>query len=120
MLRKPLSRARKTRKSSQGKPTLDLSKVNPSGRLDVLAAKTLERFAQSRAPQLVPVIEEHKGVIHAELNERLGPHAIGVDLVGLMDVVRPYMPVLEEVAMGLITRYMQACKVQQAQQGVTE
>lgn len=110
----------KKRRSSQGKPAVqvapfDLRSVNPCGRVDVLAAKTIEQLAQSRAPELLPLLNEHREVIHATLNSKLGPHAIGFDLVGLMDDVSPYIPALEELARGLIVRYMAA----RTQGGVT-
>jgi hypothetical protein len=112
-----VTRKKTIRKSSQAEP-LDLCKVNPRGRVDVLAAQALDKLAQSRVPQLIPLIAEKKGVIHAVINSQLGPHAIGFDLVGLMDDVSPYIPVLEELARGLIARYM-AARGEQAPGGVT-
>ena len=85
---------------------IDLTTVDPHGRVDVLALQFLNKFAAARLPELVPVIESNKGVIHATLNERLGPHVIPVELA---EQVRPFVPMLSLIA-GEIVRRMQQAK----------
>jgi len=88
---------------------LDLRKVNPSGRIDVLAASAIERFA-SNIPELLPIVNDKRGVIHAALNEKLGPHVMGFDLVGVVKDVGPYLPLLEMVARSVYLNYITAKK----------
>jgi hypothetical protein len=90
-------RKHNTKRSSDkrvARPPLDLAKVNPHGRLDVLAANVIERFAQSRAPELLPILEKKRSVIHAALNSQLGPHAIGIDVPALIEKLTPYAPLM--------------------------
>ena len=73
-------------------PVIDLRQVDPHGRLDVMAASLIDRLANKNMPELVPVIDSKREVIHAFLNERLGPHAIGFDIPNAIDVVKPFLP----------------------------
>jgi hypothetical protein len=93
------------RKKKQPAPPIDLTTVNPAGRVDVLALQFLYKFATAKLPELVPVMEHNKGVIHATLNERLGPHIIPVELA---EQVRPFVPVLSLIAGEVVRRMQQA------------
>jgi hypothetical protein len=76
----------------------DLSKVDPKGRLDVLVANSIERLVAMRAPGLLPVLTEQKGVIHSAINSQLGPHALGVDVIGFLDQLKPFAPLIGAIA----------------------
>lgn len=77
---------------------LDLSKVDPKGRLDVLVANSIERLVTMRAPGLLPVLTEQKGVIHSAINSQLGPHVLGVDIVGFLNQLKPFAPLIGAIA----------------------
>lgn len=81
----------KTRTQSR----IDLRKENPHGRLDVLAATVIEKFAQTRAPEFLPIIEQHREILHAALNEELGPHVVHLGQV--FKAAEPYMPLLNSI-----------------------
>lgn len=99
--RKTNSRIKKVQKQ-----VLDLRKVNPRGRLDVLAFNAVERFVQS-VPELRPIVEEHKEVIQAACNHHLGPNVVGFDLVALMEAAQPFMPLLGSIAQSVLSKYQQ-------------
>lgn len=99
----------------QNSVPFDLRKVNPSGRVDVLAANLIERLAQTHVPDLVPVLEQRREVIHATLNENFGPHAFGFDLQGLIKEAQPYVPIMKMIAGQILANYAQN---QQADQRV--
>jgi len=105
MARKKQSRGSSQRERIGSSAPLDLYKVNPRGRVDVLAVQVLDKLAQSRAPQLIPLIAEKKEVIHAAINSQLGPHAIGFDLVELMKQAEPFLPLLGAIALSVINNY---------------
>ena len=84
--------AKRKAKKPVAVPVFDLRTVNPHGRVDVLAARTIEHFAVARVPELLPLLEQNREVIHAQLNEALGPHAI--DLAEIMTKVQPFMPLI--------------------------
>lgn len=79
------------------KPQLDLRNSNPRGRVDVLCARAIECLAQ-QTPELLPLVNEHREVIHRNLREQLGPRALreslGVDVRELAKQVEPYLPLL--------------------------
>ena len=102
MARKKHNSKRSSDKRVAVRPPLDLAKVNPHGRLDVLAMRTIERFTQLRAPQLLPILEKNKEVISAALNENLGPHAIGIDVPSLIDQLTSYAPLMMAVVRGAL------------------
>lgn len=95
----------------------DLRTVNPSGRLDVLAANAIEYFAQARVPELAPIVEERREAIHMSLNELCGPHALGVDLKGLIEQAQPYVPLLGMIAGQVVARYNAAQLEKEQQSG---
>lgn len=72
----------------------DLGTVNPCGRVDVLAAKSLDHLAL-RVPELKPIIDQHREVIHKNIAKHLSPDSLGIDLV-------PYLPLLEAATVRLI------------------
>jgi hypothetical protein len=82
--------------------SLDLRTVNPQGRVDVLAAKVIEQFAVTRAPELRPLLEQQRGVIHAAINEQFGPHVI--DLSNVVKVVEPFLPLLGAIFAAAVAR----------------
>lgn len=82
----------------------DLRKENPTGRVDVLAANLLERFAAC-VPELAPIVEEQKGAIHMRLNELCGPHV--VDLKETMETVSPFLPLLDRVVKAKLAQQAQ-------------
>lgn len=90
----------------------DLGTVNPCGRVDVLAVKSLDHLAL-RVPELKPIIDQHREVIHAGLNERLGPHAFGVDIPALVKQAEPFFPVLGMIASQVIGQYIRDAQAQQ-------
>lgn len=100
--------------TAKSKP-FDLGMVNPCGRVDVLAAKSLDHLAM-RVPELKPIIDQHREVIHAGLNERLGPHAFGVDIPALVKQAEPFFPVLGMIASQVIGQYMRDAQAQQDKQ----
>jgi hypothetical protein len=85
----------------------DLRNRNPRGRVDVLCANLIERFAQ-QAPELQPIVNEHREVIHKNLNRQLGPRALrealGVDVRELVTQAEPYLPLLSRVIDGAIAQ----------------
>ena len=99
----PTKRTKRASKKQVVAP-LDLRAVNPHGRVDVLAASLIEKFADTRIPELKALIEEKREVIHAALNERLGPHKIPVEWV---DRVSPFMPLIIAAGVGIIEQYQQ-------------
>lgn len=70
-----MKKPRKPRTRKEAKP-FDLSSVDPGGRVDVLAANFIDRIADVKIPELKPLLMAKREVIHATLNERLGPHVI--------------------------------------------
>jgi hypothetical protein len=79
---------------------LDLRNSNPRGRVDVLCANVIERFAE-QTPELFPLVNEHREVIHRNLRKQLGPRAlrrsIGVDTRELVKQAEPYLPILNSI-----------------------
>ena len=53
-------------------------------------------------------MKQHEGVIHAAVNEKLGPHVIPVELA---DAVRPYLPLLAGIAGEVFKRLAQPAAV---------
>lgn len=92
------------RRKKQLVETLDLRKVNPRGRLDVLALNAIERFAPA---EIRPIVEQNREVIHATLNHNLGPHVVGFDLVGWVEAAQPYLPLLGQVVQSVVSKYQQ-------------
>lgn len=74
---------------------IDLTRENPSGRVDVLAANLIDRFAQ-HVPELRPIVNERKRAIHERLTELCGPSV--VDLREVVQAAQPYMPLLSGIA----------------------
>lgn len=74
------------------KVVFDLRKENPAGRVDVLTVNLLERLA-ARVPELTPILDEKREVIHASVNELLGPHALP-GLQESMQQIKPYLPLI--------------------------
>lgn len=74
---------------------IDLTRENPSGRVDVLAANLIDRFAQ-HVPELRPIVDERKGAIHERLTELCGPSV--VDFREVVQAAQPYMPLLSGIA----------------------
>lgn len=93
---------RKKKKSFPVEP-FDLGKVNPRGRVDVLAANALDRFT-SRVPELEPLLAQNREVIHATLNESLGPHVTG-ELAELVLQAEPHFPLIKFFAGKVIEGY---------------
>ena len=90
--------ARKRKNPAFGKDVsqFDLRSFDPCGRVDVLVLNCLETFAKTKVPELLPLLDANKGVIHASLNEQLGPHV--VDLSTLIKQAQPFAPLLALVA----------------------
>jgi hypothetical protein len=90
-------------KKEEVKP-FDLSRVNPHGRVDVLVANLIDQIVATRLPELSPIVSEKREVIHASLNERLGPHVIPTDWI---DKLSPFMPMIVAAGVGVIKQYQQ-------------
>lgn len=101
-----MTKRKNTRKAKKKVQALDLRKVNPQGRLDVLVLNAIEHFTQ-RVPELRPIVDEKREVIYASLNHNLGPHVIGFDLAGFIDAAQPYLPLLGRIAQSVISNYQQ-------------
>lgn len=102
-----MTKRKNTRKAKKKVQALDLHKVNPQGRLDVLALNAIEHFAQ-RVPELRPIVDEKREVIHASLNHNLGPHVIGFDLAKFLETAQPYLPLLGRIANSVVNNYRQS------------
>lgn len=71
--------ARTTRKRSKGEVILNLETVkNPTGRVDVLAARVINRVVETKYAPLVSILEMFKPVLHRALHSTLGPRALPV------------------------------------------
>lgn len=100
-----MKRKNTKRKAVEVKP-FDLRQVNPKGRVDCLAASVIERLASLKMPELLPLLDSRREVIHAFLNEQLGPHV--VDLSGMVETVAPFMPLA-----GMLVQQFIASQVKQ-------
>lgn len=83
-------------------PVIDLAKQDSCGRVDVLAARLLDEFAE-HVVEVRPIIDEQREVIHARLNELAGPHV--VDLSDVAKTVRPYLPLIGGLASRALSEY---------------
>ena len=68
---------------------LNLSTVNPSGRLDCLAASLIHQIVSERVPELKPLLEQQREMVHASINSVLGPHVFDPEVVR---TVAPLIP----------------------------
>lgn len=106
------------RKNTKRKPVevkpFDLRQANPKGRVDCLAASVIERLASLKMPELLPLLDSRREVIHAFLNEQLGPHV--VDLSGMVETVAPFMPLAGMLVQQLIAQSVQPKQAEQTEQ----
>jgi|SRR6185437_1164621 len=102
----PVKKIRKTKPRGKKKEAqlLDLRAVDPRGRLDVLALNIVEYYA-NKIPELRPIVQERKEVIHATLNSQLGPHVIGSGIVDFLQQVEPYAPLIGVIAQSAYNTY---------------
>lgn len=82
----------KSQSKAKTKKAFDLSNVNPSGRIDVFAASLIDRFAAG-VPDLSAFVQQNREMIHAGLNQQLGPHVFNV--LPIVQQAKPFIPFIE-------------------------